>query len=345
MHIKSFKEITGQERAMGFLKRIAINRNFAHAYLFAGIPGIGKMTTALAFALSINCRDSIDGVGCEKCESCKRLMDGNHPDIVVAGPEKGKKTIGIDQIKEINREISYPPAMDGYRIIIVDQAEKMTDEAANAFLKTLEEPPSSNIHILIIRDPGELLATIVSRCQKVPFSPLSPGDIKDLLTKNSVADGEMPDLLARYSEGSIGRATALAEGNFLAQRIYWLDMLDQVLNGPPEKLVDSAQNLSVVGKGASEKKMERDEKVSLVLGMWKAWYRDMLVLKLEPGTDLIFNSDLVNRLKEASERYSAEAIMHSLSVIARAEYDLINNKNMLFLIERSMFELKKAVNN
>ena len=170
--MKAFKEIYGQEKAITFLKKIVASDTIAHSYLFTGTRGIGKTTTAIAFALSINCMDPVDGDGCKRCSSCKKIIDGNHPDLIFIEPDEDRKTIGINQIREINRHLAFPPVLEGYRIIIVDPAEKMTAEAANAFLKTLEEPPPHNIFILNVRDPGELLPTIISRCQKVPFKPL-----------------------------------------------------------------------------------------------------------------------------------------------------------------------------
>jgi len=106
------------------------------------------------------------GMDARDAVSCKKIIDGNHPDLIIIEPDKEKKGIGINQIREINRHLAFSPALERYRIITVDPAEKMTDEAANAFLKALEEPPPHNIFILNVRDPGELLPTIVSRCQK-----------------------------------------------------------------------------------------------------------------------------------------------------------------------------------
>ncbi|MBE9541405.1 MAG: DNA polymerase III subunit delta', partial [Proteobacteria bacterium] len=152
MSPKLFKEIIGQDKAITFLKRIIAGDTIAPAYLFTGIQGIGKTTTAMAFALLINCMDPVDGDGCKRCSSCKKIIDGNHPDLIIIEPDKDKKGIGINQIREINRHLAFSPALERYRIIIVDPAEKLTDEAANAFLKALEEPPPHNIFILNVRD-------------------------------------------------------------------------------------------------------------------------------------------------------------------------------------------------
>jgi DNA polymerase-3 subunit delta' len=341
--MKTLKEIHGQEKAIVFLKRIIASYKIAPAYLFTGIQGIGKTTTAMAFALLINCMDPVDGDGCKICTSCKKIIGGNHPDIIIIEPDKDKKGIGINQIREINRHLAFSPALERYRIIIIDPAEKMTDEAANAFLKTLEEPPPHNIFILNVRDPGELLLTIVSRCQKVPFKPLPTEDIVNLLINEEDMDKEKATIVARLSEGSLGRAIKISKDDLFTDRVSWITMLNSVINRPYDILIDMAHELTGFGKRSATDKELKDDRIALMLGIWKSWYRDILIFKLEGKLDLILNSDLNNHLKKASALYTVDALIRSLTVIARAEYDLMNNKNLLFLLERSLLGLKRAV--
>jgi len=341
--MKTLKEIHGQEKAIVFLKRIIASYKIAPAYLFTGIQGIGKTTTAMAFALLINCMDPVDGDGCKICTSCKKIIGGNHPDIIIIEPDKDKKGIGINQIREINRHLAFSPALERYRIIIIDPAEKMTDEAANAFLKTLEEPPPHNIFILNVRDPGELLLTIVSRCQKVPFKPLPTEDIVNLLINEEDMDKEKATIVARLSEGSLGRAIKISKDDLFTDRVSWITMLNSVINKPYDILIDMAHELTGFGKRSATDKELKDDRIALMLGIWKSWYRDILIFKLEGKLDLILNSDLNNHLKKASALYTVDALIRSLAVIARAEYDLMNNKNLLFLLERSLLGLKRAV--
>jgi DNA polymerase-3 subunit delta' len=338
----SFKEIIGQENAAVFLRQVMANDRIASAYLFAGIQGIGKTTTAMAFALLLNCIDPVDGDGCGKCPSCKKIIAGNHPDLVVIEPDQEKKTIGINQIREINRRLAFSPVLGQYRITVIDPAEGMTSEAANAFLKTLEEPPSGNIFILNVRDPGELLPTIVSRCQKVPFKPLPTEKIVQWLTRERTLDGEKAKILARLSEGSLGRALRMAEGDLLADRASWVHMLDRAINGSPDVLLDTAQEFSDLGKKAASSKELRDDRIALMLGVWKSWFRDMVLIKLGDAIHLVVNTDLVSHLTKASVVYTVDGLMRSLAVIARAEHDLMDNKNPLILIERALFGLKGA---
>jgi len=286
----------------------------------------------------------VDGDGCKKCMSCKKIIDGNHPDLIIIGPDQDKKVIGIDQIREINRHLAFSPVLGQYRIIIIEPSEKMTIEAANAFLKTLEEPPPRNILILNVRDPGELLPTIVSRCQKVPFNPLPTKDIVTWLLKEGNMDIEKAKILARLSEGSLGKAMQLSKDDLFSDRINWVNMLNRAINGSPDILLDLAQEFSNLGKRAGANKELKDDRIALMLAIWKSWYRDILLIKLGGKSDLIFNSDLSNHLKKASTLYTVDGLIRSLAVISRAESDLMNNKNLLLLLERSLLGLKGAAN-
>ena len=166
----AFSEILGQKTAKRFLKQVMASGKIPHAYLFTGIPGIGKTTTAMAFAMALNCREPVDFEGCGQCPSCRQFKGKNFPDFISILPEG--QNIRIDQIKELNRKLGFAPVSGGYRVCVIHQADAMNDESANSFLKTLEEPPPGNILILRVTESLDLLPTIVSRCQQVPFQPL-----------------------------------------------------------------------------------------------------------------------------------------------------------------------------
>jgi DNA polymerase-3 subunit delta' len=342
MSAASFNDIIGQEKAITFLKRIIAHDRIGSAYLFTGIQGIGKTTTALAFALALNCTSPVEGDGCKQCSSCKKIIDKNHPDLIIIEPAQDKKVIGIDQIREINRHLAFSPALGGYRVIILDPAERMTDEAANAFLKTLEEPPPHNIFILNVRDPGDLFPTIVSRCQKLAFKALPTEDIVRWLIEKETMDREKAKILARLSEGSLGKALAMAKDDLLADRAHWVHMLTSVIHGSSDMLLDVAQKFSESGKKAAASKKLKDDRIALMLGIWKSWYRDMLLIKLGGAVELILNSDLGSLCENLSTSYTVNGLIRSLTVIARAEHDLMTNKNLLLLLERSLLGLKRA---
>ncbi len=174
--LRFFREILGQDWVVSHLKAARLAGRLAHAYLFLGPAGVGKATTARALAAALNCEQlGADGDACGVCPSCRRLQAGTHPDFLVISPEEGKTQIEIEQIRELRRLTEYPPLGGGWRVVVIKPAEALTvqnDAAANALLKTLEEPPPQHLLVLIARGEADLLPTIVSRCHKLAFAPL-----------------------------------------------------------------------------------------------------------------------------------------------------------------------------
>ena len=194
----SFQEIRGQERAIGLLKRVIAKRRIPHAYLFTGIPGVGKTMTARALAMALNCEAPVEGSGCGRCAVCRQVQSGNCPDFLLIGPEE--QSIKIGQIRSLARALAFAPQGDRYRVSVIHQAERMTAEAANAFLKTLEEPPPHNILVLKTAEPRDVPATIASRCQRIAFQPLAPDWIQaELGAQLGLAEAQA-EVLERVSE-------------------------------------------------------------------------------------------------------------------------------------------------
>jgi DNA polymerase-3 subunit delta' len=223
MSYTTFSDIVGQERAKTFLKGVVGRQKIPHAYLFTGISGIGKTVAAKALALVLNCRDPVNGEGCGQCPPCRQLGGENAPDFLVIKPQG--QTIKIDQIRELNRALGFAPVSGKYRVCLIKQAESMTEEAANSFLKTLEEPPSGNVLILDATEPRDLLPTIVSRCQRVPFHPLPERHITRWFVEKKGLKEETATVLARISGGSLGRAISMSESDFFDKRRHWLSRL------------------------------------------------------------------------------------------------------------------------
>ncbi|MFA6142208.1 MAG: DNA polymerase III subunit delta' [Candidatus Omnitrophota bacterium] len=197
----SFKDIKGQDNAILFLKRSSKNGRTSHAYIFSGPSGVGRKLTALNFAKFINCHAAEDDRPCDKCPSCRKADSHNHPDIFLVSPEKAGSSIGIDKVRAVIKNIGLKPYEAGTKVYIIDDAMNMTQEAQNALLKTLEEPPSDSVLIFIVDNQRGLLSTIESRCQVVKFFPIDAAlRYKDeKLSKkrsqilNGIADGSLFD--------------------------------------------------------------------------------------------------------------------------------------------------------
>ncbi|MQY53415.1 MAG: DNA polymerase III subunit delta' [Firmicutes bacterium] len=193
-----FSEIVGQEVAVNILKKSIENNRSHHAYLFMGPDGVGKRTTAIAFAKGLNCRSSSSD-GCDLCDSCKKIENRTHPDVELIGPREGGLTISIDQIRKLQRRVAYKPVEGNWKVYIID-------DAASHLLKTLEEPPPQVILILITENIYRLLSTVRSRCQLILFRQIPRTLIEKTLTDQYEVAPEEARSLARLSSGSIGRA-------------------------------------------------------------------------------------------------------------------------------------------
>src|SRR5665648_321203 len=199
-----FDDIVGQRRARAILER-ALETGPSHAYLFTGPPGVGKTEAALAFAAALCCNEG----GCGVCPVCRRVREGIHPDVDLVSPEG--TFITVDQIRGINHDTSLRPFESRSRVTIITEAEAMNTPAANAFLKTLEEPPPHAYFVLVTSAVERLLPTIVSRCQRVAFQQAAAQELEAYLRRCCQVTDLEAKSFARASEGSPAYARRLAE--------------------------------------------------------------------------------------------------------------------------------------
>jgi DNA polymerase-3 subunit delta' len=336
-----FSKILGQERAKKFLKQVIAREKIPHAFLFTGIPGIGKTSTAMALTMALNCDSPADGDGCGRCPSCRKMMGGNFPDFLSIKIPPERNNILIEQIRELNRELSFAPYAK-YRVCVIYQAESMTDEAANSFLKTLEEPPPGNILILNAKEPRNLLPTIVSRCQRVAFQPLPIKDIMNWLVKEKDMNQDKAEILARMSEGSLGRALTMCRGNFLEKRRQWISSLINLPGLSREKGFEMAFECAEEAKKMDLDTTEGgDAGVLDMLAIWESWYRDLLIINAGDLTHLLMNLDFHDQLKNIIEYFKINSLIDSLFTIDRARMDLKRNRNTRLVIENTVLGLRR----
>jgi len=327
-----FSQIIGQDKAIHLLKQTIKREKMPHAYLFVGVPGVGKTTTALAMAQALNCEEPKDGESCGHCRSCRQLLGGNFPDFELVEPDG--QSIKIEQVRELERRFGYRPVAGRYRVTVVRPAEALTEEASNAFLKTLEEPPDGNVLVLNAAEPSNLLPTIVSRCQKVVFRRIPLPLAEEWLMARQGMDREKATVLARISDGSLGRALELEESGFLEKRqeaLLWLAKLQRMA---PDDAVDWASRF--------EKKLEKDDRqqaMVALLGLWKSWYRDLLLLKAEGPEESLINRDLSRELKIAAEAFRMEYLVSHVQALDHAERDLLRFRNQELVLENAVLQL------
>lgn len=224
----SWDQIAGQPVAVRLLKNSLRTGRVAHAYLFHGPEGTGKRKAALNLAKALNCqsgaRPGIPGNSpvpgsaddaCEKCLSCRKIEGGNHPDVHLVAPAGAYHR--IEAMRELQKSVWLRPNEGRYHIILLEEADRLRDEAANSLLKILEEPPGLAVFILLTSNPAALLPTITSRCQPVSFRPLPEAVVVEHLVSQSGQDPEKAKMLAALAGGSLGRALELAQSKDLAR--------------------------------------------------------------------------------------------------------------------------------
>lgn len=340
MELYRFSEIVGQTRAIGILSGSMGRERIPHAYLFTGMPGVGKTAAAKAFAFVLNC-DSPKGMdACGSCRSCRKMASGNYPDYREISPEKG--VIKIETIREVTREFQYAPLEGRYRFTVIREGDKMTVEAANAFLKTLEEPPNGNILVVTATEPLDLLPTVVSRCQRVPFIPIAKKDIEQWLqTKRLGANDMERSAVARFSKGSIGQAKRIIESQFMEKRIRWIEHAERLPALGYGELLDIARDCADQDKKQLLDSEEGGESALVdLLGVWATWFRDLLVFKTTGQEDMLMNPDLMARLKACSGSFTAEGLIDIIYLLHQAERDLRKNRSSILMAQHIALYLK-----
>jgi DNA polymerase-3 subunit delta' len=214
--LMKFCEVTGHSRVAEVLRRAVDTGRVPPTILFHGRNGVGKRTMAMAFVSYLICQDRHDGDSCGVCSNCRRMAEGGYVDLVVIEPEKA--TIKIDQVREAMPRLLFEPVIGPFKFLLIDDAHTMSAEAANAALKTLEEPPSNTIFILVTSSPDVLPRTVLSRSFMVPFCPVSAGETVDFLVSRRGVEPDTARSAAALSGGCPGEAVRLLESEVLKER-------------------------------------------------------------------------------------------------------------------------------
>ena len=222
--IMPFLDIYGHDKQKVILKQALAQNRVGHSYLFSGIEATGKKTLAMEFAKVVNCEKSDEiNDSCGKCPACLKIDRNNHPDIFAIEAEG--QFIRINAIREIQELMTFKPMEGKRRVFVIDNADKMNDQAANALLKTLEEPTPANILILVTAKPYTLPSTIISRCRHMRFNPLSIDTVAKFMIERRNMEKKDALLLAGLSGGSIGQALELNKDDVIAYRTQTLNLL------------------------------------------------------------------------------------------------------------------------
>lgn len=325
----SFSEIVGHEQIKEHMQAAIRDKKPFHAYLFQGEEGVGKEALARTFAAGLQCQSESADKPCKECVSCRQMESGNQPDVIWVTREKA--SLGVDEIREqLCNTMDIKPFSSPYKIYLVPEAEKMTEAAQNALLKTIEEPPEYGIVILMTSNISALLPTIQSRCLTMEFRPLSTVVVESYVKEHC----QVPDYQARasaaFAQGNLGKAMRYAKSeDFIERKDHIISLLRHV------EQMDLSEMLAVIKDLGTRKDEVRDYIDLMVL-----WYRDVLLFKATKDINqLLFQDEASYISREASLR-SYEKIEEILQAFEKAKVRLRANVNFDITMELMLLALK-----
>ncbi|WP_367568785.1 DNA polymerase III subunit delta' [Lacrimispora sp.] len=325
-----FQDIIGHENIKEHLQRAIESNHVSHAYILTGEAGMGRKSIANAFAMTLLCEKG-KKEPCMECHACKQVMSGNHPDLIYVTHEK-TGSIGVDDVREqIHDTIMIRPYSSYYKIYIVDEAEKMTVQAQNALLKTIEEPPSYVVIMLLTTNQEVFLPTILSRCIQLKLKPLQDSVIKSYLVGSLGIKESRAEIYGAFARGNLGRAIYLASSEeFQLMYTELLHMLKHL------RSMDITELLFYI------KKM-KDENLDIrsCLDFMQIWYRDILMYKVTKDINLLVFREEYNTIREMGSASAYEGIEAILQAIDKARIRLDANVNMELAMELMLLVMKE----
>ena len=325
-----FKDILGHEQIKEHFQNAVSTGRISHAYILSGEAGMGRKSLANAFALSLLCEKGLPDP-CMECHACKQVLSGNHPDLIYVTHEK-PASIGVDDIrKQINDTIQVRPYSSYYKIYIVDEAEKMTAQAQNALLKTIEEPPSYAVILLLTTNPDAFLPTILSRCVQLKLKPLKDSVVKEYLIQSLGVEESQAEIYAALARGNLGRAIHLAQSEDF-KRMYgvMLTLLKSVKEADISQLLDYVRTFKEEGFDIHE-----------CLDFMQMWYRDVLMYKTTKDVNLLIFKDEFSAVKAAGTVSGYDGLEKILNAIDKARVRLDANVNMELAMELMLLTMKE----
>ena len=364
----TFLNIIGQERIKNLLFTSWKRERLAHAYLFHGQAGVGKDAMGIAMAMGLNCSEAEFSV-CGECSSCHRIQSLEHNGfhLILPTPTRPSKIkqgtyydilreralqrvenpyreilyapeltimpiIGIDRIRELKKQFMLKVSGGGFRTILISHADRMTVAASNSLLKLLEEPPPKTVIILTTSFPGNLLGTIISRCQSIRFDPLNQEEIENALIQKWSVPRERAEFSARICGGSLDRGLQYADESWGILREGALSFLENILHPDKSQYIASMDSLA----GMKEK-----QNVIHILQMLLLWLRDLSFLQLGQR-EFLMNTDQIESLQRFNEKWPQFNVFKGMRNVERA-IDFIGKNVYLSLIIYSLgLELRRC---
>ena len=328
--MQGFQKVVGHQEIITHLQNAISMNKVSHAYLFGGESGSGKKMMASLFAMTLQCEKH--GVEpCMECPSCKKAQSQNHPDIIYVKHEK-PNTITIDEIREqLINDVTIKPYSSPYKIYIIDEAQKLTLQAQNALLKTIEEPPAYAVFLLLTENAEMLLPTINSRCVMLKLRNIKDTLIRKYLMENLEIPDYKADMCTAFAQGNVGRAIMLANSeHFNEIREEAVQLLKHIHDMELSEIVAAVKNISVY-------KLEITDYLDIIM----IWYRDVLLYKATKEIDKVVFKDQLQSIKEQARKSSYEGIELILESLEKAKARLKANVNFDLVMELLFLTIKE----
>lgn len=326
----SFKDVVGHKDILKYISSAVENNRVSHAYILNGERGSGKKMLANLFAMTLLCETG-DNEPCGKCHSCKQAESGNHPDIIRVTHEK-PNSISVDDIRtQVNNTVDIKPYQGPYKVYIIPQADMMTPQAQNAILKTIEEPPSYAVFLLLTENAETLLPTINSRCVMLKLRNIKDTLIKKYLMENLEIPDYKADMCTAFAQGNMGRAIMLANSDHFNEiREEVVQLLKHINEMELNEIVAAVKNISVY-------KLEITDYLDIIM----IWYRDVLLYKATKEIDKVVFKDQLQSIKEQARKSSYEGIELILESLEKAKARLKANVNFDLVMELLFLTIKE----
>ena len=333
-------QVVGQDKILASLDHSLKEDNIAHAYLLVGPHHVGKRTLAINLAQALNCDNPKPP--CGQCYSCRRILEGKHAEVTCLDLGSNhidldpKTKIGTDYVRELQKFANLPPYEGKCKVLIIDEAEYLSIEAANRLLKILEEPPPKVVWLLLSAEESRLLPTIVSRCQRLELKPVSPEQIQKILTHSYNVDLPKAKFLARLCHGCLGWAlSALADDNLLQQRTQRIDKLSSLLDADLEQCFTYARELATL--------FSQDRRSAIeIIETWLSWWHDLMLIK-GGFRKVITNVDYEVALKKQAKELSLNEIKEFTANLCLTVEKISRNVNARLVLESQMLNLPRKI--
>ena len=322
-----YSQVAGQEEIKTSLIKAIKNNQISHCYIFEGPKGMGKYDLALIFAQSILC-SNFQQDPCNECSNCIKMNSMNFPDLHIINKDgKAIKREDIDTLIESVYKKSYESSK---KIYIIKDAHSMTTQAANTFLKTLEEPPGDSVIILLTTNVNLLLPTIISRCQTIKFRNISKETIKTYLKEYYSTEEEKADLAANYSKGILNKAVSIVNGNdeILEEREKIIKVFDKIINTNSEIIYDIDNYFE-----------ENKDDIDIIIEIMMIWIRDIIFVQ-NNMQDLVMNKDLIYLAKEHSEKMRDKSNL--IEYLQNTSDNIKSNVNYKLAIDNMLLKIQEV---